>query len=216
MFAGKASIALCKLVFLAAANDIMMLPTIRGEAGSTLDIGKKWKPAPPESQSHMEACASGAAGACFKTRGCARDPSGGRMHRGVCLPVLRSFELHTPPCSICTGSSPHRTHRNDAGSEFPAHCREERLWVAPREPEKRADWREQDLSNASIVLVPCDERDAEAVTTAFCNVALSYPNCDDSTRPSLRSRRQRKTTHSHPPTPPLACELSRLWPGADG
>ena len=38
------------------------------------------------------------------------------MHRGVCLPVLRSFELHTPPCSICTGSSPHRTHRNDAGS----------------------------------------------------------------------------------------------------
>ena len=106
VFAGKASIALCKLVFLAAANDIMMLPTIRGEAGSTLDIGKTWKPAPPESQSHMEACASGGAGACFKMRGCARDPSGGRRHRGVCLPVLRSFELHTPPCSICTGSSP--------------------------------------------------------------------------------------------------------------
>ena len=37
------------------------------------------------------------------------------------------------------------------------------LWVAPREPEKRPDWREQDLSNASIVRVPCDERDAEAV-----------------------------------------------------
>ena len=63
-------------------------------------------------------------------------------------------------------------------------------------------------SNASIVRVPCDERDAEAVadpdaerlrfrrhetTAPFCNVAPSCPSCDYSTRPSPRDKRyQRK------------------------